>query len=81
MSTDDAAGGGAVASNFISKTFQMLQDDSNRDAVRWGRAGASLIIDLVSVSVLRVAVALVTQFQRGDAPVCAHTCRTPCAQR
>ncbi len=47
-------GPAGTASNFISKTYQMLQDVSNRDAIRWGANGASLIIDLVRAGLMFV---------------------------
>jgi hypothetical protein len=34
-------------SSFLAKTFAMLSDDANSDAIRWGHNGTTLIIGLV----------------------------------
>jgi hypothetical protein len=53
--TARAAGGGGGGdrvnvhtSSFLCQTLTMLSDEGHRAAVRWGRGGASIVIDKVS---------------------------------
>lgn len=44
-----APGGRSTPAPFIAKTFDILQDTSHADVVRWGAAGASIVIAKVRV--------------------------------